>query len=161
MATPIELSPIARALGRVPTGLYLVTAATPGGPIGFVGSFVMQMGFAPPIVAVAVGKDRPHLAAIRAAGSFGVSVIDKASESLMGRFFRKYEPGQGPFDGLELARASRGTPVVPSALAWFECACTSEHATGDHVIVFGEVVDAQLCRSGDPSVHLRKNGLSY
>lgn len=161
MAAPAELSPIALALGRVPTGLFLVTSGSTAQPTGFVGSFVMQVGLQPPVIAVAVGKERAHLAAIRASGRFGVSVIDKASESVMGRFFRKYEPGQSPFDGLALAYGAQGTPVIATALAWMECKLTGEHATADHVVVFGEVVDAQLCRSGDPSVHLRKNGLGY
>jgi flavin reductase (DIM6/NTAB) family NADH-FMN oxidoreductase RutF len=152
---------MASALGRVPTGLYVVTTLSGGAPVGFVGSFAMQMGFAPPVMAVAVGKDRAHLAAIRASGKFALSILDKSTESVMGRFFRKYEPGAGPFDGLELAHAAGGTPVIPSALAWMECKLTGEHATGDHVVVFGEVVDAKLCREGEPSIHLRKNGLGY
>ncbi len=79
----------------------------------------------------------------------------------MKRFFRKYEPGQGPFDGLELGRGSLGTPMIDGALAWMECKVTGEYETADHVVVFGEVVDAKLCRAGEPSVHLRKNGLGY
>jgi flavin reductase (DIM6/NTAB) family NADH-FMN oxidoreductase RutF len=47
------------------------------------------------------------------------------------------------------------------ALAWLECRLTGEHATGDHVIVFGTVEHGGLLRAGDPAVHLRKNGLAY
>jgi hypothetical protein len=31
----------------------------------------------------------------------------------------------------------------------------------DHVVVFGEVVEASLLREGEPSTHVRKNGLGY
>jgi flavin reductase (DIM6/NTAB) family NADH-FMN oxidoreductase RutF len=121
----------------------------------------MQVGFAPPILCVAVGKERAHLAALRSAGRFAVSVLDKPGEKLMGAFFRKYEPGRGPFDELKTSRARGGSTVCDEALAWFECRVTGEHALDDHVVVFGEVTDAKLCREGEPSVHLRKNGLGY
>jgi flavin reductase (DIM6/NTAB) family NADH-FMN oxidoreductase RutF len=161
MATPTEISPIGKALGRLPTGLYIVTTLQDGAPLGFVGSFVMQMGIAPPVVAVAVGKDRAHLAAMRASGHFGVSILAAGSNDLMGRFFRKYEAGKGPFDELALERGTQGTPVLADALAWVECRVTGEHASGDHVVVFGEVIDGAQKRDGEPAVHLRKNGLGY
>jgi flavin reductase (DIM6/NTAB) family NADH-FMN oxidoreductase RutF len=155
------LSPTALALGRIPTGLYVVSALDAGRPVGFVGSFLMQVGFAPPTLCVAIGKDRAHLAAVRASGFFGVSVLDPASEKLMNRFFKKYPAGSGPFDGLAWKSAASGSPVLDDALAWLECKLSGEHATGDHVVVFGEVLDASLARAGDPSVRLRKNGLDY
>jgi flavin reductase (DIM6/NTAB) family NADH-FMN oxidoreductase RutF len=155
------LSQIALALGRIPTGLYIVTTIAAGRPIGFVGSLLVQVGFEPPTVCVAIAKDRGHLAAVRAAGSFGVSVLDPASDKLMGRFFKRYPPESGPFDGLAHARAKAGSPVLDEALAWIECRVTGEHETGDHVVVFGEVIDAKLAREGEPSIHVRRNGLGY
>lgn len=157
-----DLSPIALALGRVPTGLYVVSAMTDSGPIGFVGSFVMQVGFEPPTLCVAVGKDRAPLEAIRANGRFALSILDAESSKLMGVFFKKYEGGETPFDHVEHASApDSGPPVLTGALAWLSCKLTGEHSTGDHVVVFGEVTHGECCRSADPSVHLRSNGLAY
>ncbi len=158
---PPPATPIAQALGRLPTGLYIVTTLDGGRPVGFVGSFVMQVGLQPPMVTVAVGKERGPLAALRANGRFAVSILDRASESVMGRFFRKYEPGAGPFEGLALESSSAGLPLPAEALAWFECEIRGEFDGGDHVIVFGEVVDGAQRRDGEPSIHLRKNGLGY
>jgi flavin reductase (DIM6/NTAB) family NADH-FMN oxidoreductase RutF len=159
--TPPDLEPVALALGRLPTGLYLVTTLTEGGPVGFVGSFVMQVGLEPPAVCVAIGRGRGQLTAVRATGHFGLSILDAASQGLMNRFFRKYGPGQGPFDGLELGAGPAGTPYLKEALAWLECHVQGEHETADHVVVFGEVTAGERLREGDPSIHLRKNGLSY
>jgi flavin reductase (DIM6/NTAB) family NADH-FMN oxidoreductase RutF len=161
MATPTELSPIAQALGRVPTGLYLVTAATPGGPIGFVGSFVMQMGFAPPTVCVGVGKSRPHLADMRRSGGFALSILDGRSRPLMAPFLRKLPQDASPFDGMSVRYAASGSPVLADALAWVDCKITGEFDTADHTTVFGEVVEGALLREGEPSMHVRKNGLGY
>lgn len=153
-----DLSPIAQALGRVPSGLYVVTTREDGRPIGFVGSFVMQAGFEPPMITIAVAKDRPHLRAIRAHGRFAVSVLDKASRSTMGRFLKV---SADPFEGLSTSTTKAGSLVLGDALAWIDCVVRGELDTGDHVIVSAQVVDAATVREGDPHVHLRKNGLAY
>jgi len=161
MTSP-RLSDLARALGRIPTGLFVVATQAADGPLGFVASFLVQTGFAPPMLCVAVGRDRDHLAAIRSRGYFGVSILDESSRDAMGVFFRKYPPGQGPFDQLDVGEAPDGSPVLEGALAWLECKLVGEFdAGGDHIVVFGEVTHASLQREGDPHVHLRKNGLSY
>ena len=160
--TTTQLSDLALALGRIPTGLYVVATQTDSGPLGFVASFLVQTGFVPPTLCVAIGRDRNHLAAIRSRGRFGVSILDQASRDTMGVFFRKYPPGQGPFDQLDVGEARNGSPVLEGALAWLECELIGEFDSGgDHIVVFGEVTDARLLREGDPHVHLRKNGLSY
>lgn len=154
-------SPLARALGRIPSGLYIVTTRAGGRPSGFLGSFVMQMGFAPPVVAVAIGKDRPHLPEIQASGRFALSILDPRSRPLIGAFLRRLPDGESPFDGLELSEAPSGAPILTDALAWLDCGVIGEHVLSDHVVVFGEVRAGAPLHDGDPSVHLRKNGLGY
>ncbi|MEQ1891588.1 MAG: flavin reductase family protein [Planctomycetota bacterium] len=161
MTNDQALSDLALALGRIPTGLYVVATRAEGKPLGFVGSFLMQVGFQPPTVCIAIANGREHLAAIRADGRFSVSILDGASQGLMGAFFKKGAPGTTPFDGLERLTTPGGLVALSGALAWLECRLTGEHATGDHVVVFGVVEHGARLREGDPSVHLRKNGLSY
>jgi len=156
MPESTELSPLALALGRVPTGLYIVTTRVGETPLGFVGSFVVQVGFEPPTVCVAIGSGRTHLAAVRESGRFAVSILDGASQGLMGAFFKG-----DAFERVEHVDSPGGMPVLPGALAWLDCAVSGEHGVGDHVVVFGTVEHAALQREGDPSVHLRRNGLGY
>lgn len=154
-------SSLALALGRIPTGLYIVTTLHEGRPLGFVGSFLMQVGIRPPVVSVAIAKNREHLPAIRVHGRFGISVLDGASQKLMAAFFKRHEPGRSAFDHVEHRPSPSGLPTLAGALAWLDCRVSGEHATGDHVVVFGEVEHGDLLRAGDPAVHLRKNGLDY
>ena len=156
-----DLSDIARALGRFPSGLYVVTTRDGDTQLGFVASLVQQFGFEPPTVAVAVGKDREHLKAMRTSGRFAVSVVDDGSKHLMAPFFGKTPEGQTPFDVLAHTVGNGGCAVFDDALASIECEVSGEHETGDHVVVFGRVTAGTMAREGDPKVHLRKNGLSY
>lgn len=155
------IPPLARALGRIPSGLFVATTRTPAGPLGFVASFVQQAGFDPPTVSVAIAKGREHLTAIRESGCFGVSILDKSSSGLMGPFFKQHPEGASPFDGLEHVSAPSGSPVLSDALAWLDCRVTGEFATGDHVVVYGVVEAGDQTREGEPSFHSRKDGRSY
>lgn len=156
-----EISSVARVLGRIPCGLYIVAAAVDGVRHGFVASFLMQVGFEPPTICVAVGRTRPSLEALRRSVRFAVSILDAKSTRVMTPFLRRHGEGQSPFDQVSAGEAAGGSPVVEGALAWFECLLRGEHETGDHSVLFGEVVEARLQREGDPAVHLRKNGLQY
>ena len=155
------LTPLAQALGRVPSGLYVVSTAGPDGPLAFVGSFVQQVGFEPPTVCVAIGKDRDHLAAIRATERFAISILDAGSQGLMGPFFKRYEGTETAFDHVAHEAAPGGAPVLTEALAWLDCRVSGEHELGDHIVVFGTVTDGKQLHDGDPSMHVRKNGLGY
>jgi flavin reductase (DIM6/NTAB) family NADH-FMN oxidoreductase RutF len=154
-------SPIAKALGRIPCGLYIVSSLQDGGRLGFVGSLLIQTGFEPPTVCVAIGKGRAALDAVRRTGHFAVSILDAGSQKLMTPFFKPVEPGSSPFDKLATLTAPSGCPVLEEALAWLDCKLTGEHAVGDHIVVFGEVTAGAQQHDGDPSVHLRRNGLGY
>jgi flavin reductase (DIM6/NTAB) family NADH-FMN oxidoreductase RutF len=159
-----EATPIARALGRIPCGLYIVTLRSSGpdaAPMGFLGSFVMQVGFEPPSVSVAIAKGRPHLVAVRSSESFCLSILDAQSSGLMVPFFKTPPPGSSPFDGLDTRTTASGSLLMSAALAWLDCRLTGTFETGDHVVVFGEVIEGELLREGDPKVHLRRDGLGY
>jgi flavin reductase (DIM6/NTAB) family NADH-FMN oxidoreductase RutF len=155
------ITPLARALGRIPTGLYLLTTRDGSTPQGFVGSFLMQVGFEPPVVCVAIKKGRPYAEQIQHNGRFGVSILDTPSQGAMKVFFKKSPDGKSPFEQLAFEDAPGGSPVLSDALAWIECRYQSVHDVGDHLVVFGVVEAGAAKRESDPSVHLRKDGLGY
>ena len=154
-------SSIGAALGRVPSGLFIVSAVDEhGAALGFLASFVQQMAFSPPTVAVAVSKERGHLEAIRHSKRFAVSVLGDDDKGLMKPFFKKPEDGS-PFDDLESHVPTDGAPVLSESLAWLDCRLAGEHNAGDHIVVFGVVETASKTREGEPLTHTRKNGLKY
>lgn len=159
--TRTEPTPLARALGRLPSGVYIVTTLRAGAPVGFVGSFVQQVAFEPPTLVLAVANDREQLADLRKTGRFALSVLGSGDQALMSPFLKRLPEGASPFDGLAVARSRSGLPVLEAALAWLDCRIAGEHAAGDHTVLFGVVEEAQLVREGDPRIHLRRNGLGY
>ena len=152
---------IGAALGRVPSGLFIVTTCDSSGrPIGFLGSFLQQMALDPPTVCVAISREREHLEAIRQSGRFAVSVLGDGDKGLMKPFFKMPEEGS-PFDDVANRAGPGGCPVLEESMAWLECKVSGEHDAGDHVVIFGVVEAGEKRRDGEPLVHTRKNGLRY
>lgn len=161
----------ATALGRIPSGLFVVTwrGDDPAGgeaDRGMLASWVMQGGFEPPMVTIAVAPSRDLIAAIDQCRPFVVNVLAESQRPLLARFGRPAAPGQSPFDGLEIVRTPSGAAALAGAAAWLECRPVSQTggggaAAGDHCIVLARVVAAGGDAERQPLVHLRKNGLRY
>lgn len=153
---------IARALGRIPSGLFVVTARRGEDETSFLASWVMQAGFAPPSVTVGVGLTRPARGFMEPAGSrFAVSVIGEHERKKLGPFFKPVGPGPRALDGLEVDRSPGGLAVVRGCLAWLECETLRRMPSGDHLIVLGQVLHAAQQGEQGPTVHVRINGLDY
>lgn len=157
------LSDVAVALGRVPSGLFVVTARHDDGvETAFLASWVQQAGFDPPALSVAVGHDRAALDFVRAPGSaFTVSVIADGEKAQVGPFARGVAPAPGALDDAAVERTASGQAVVEGCLAWLECRTLDHASSGDHVVVLAEVVDARGGREDLPAIHVRRNGMSY
>jgi flavin reductase (DIM6/NTAB) family NADH-FMN oxidoreductase RutF len=152
---------IATALGRIPSGLFVISWRDGEADRTMLASWVMQAGFTPPSVSVAVAPTRDLLAAIDRGIPFVVNVLGESQRSLLSRFGKPSTPGEDPFAGLDTLRTPGGTAALAAAAGWIECRGTSRAPAGDHVVVVAEVVGGDSGSAGAPLVHVRKNGLRY
>ncbi|MEU9040617.1 MULTISPECIES: flavin reductase family protein [unclassified Kitasatospora] len=97
----------------------------------------------PPLVTVAIGRHSPLVAAARASGRFGLSILTDRQAAVARRFAT---PGAGrslgAFAAVPTRTAATGAPVVESALAWFDCRLHAALPGGDHTILVGRVAAA-------------------
>jgi flavin reductase (DIM6/NTAB) family NADH-FMN oxidoreductase RutF len=129
-------------------------------------SWVMQAGFEPPMVTVAMAPGRDLLEAVEAGTPFVVNVLGENQRALLARFGKPAAAGEEPFAGLAVSRAGCGAPKLDEAAAWLECGPVSQTAgsdatPSDHVVVLARVIAAGTGGELAPLVHLRKNGLRY
>lgn len=148
------------ALGRIPSGLYAVGAVHDGRRIGMLCSFIEQAGFEPPMISIALGKDRLMRGVLNGGGMFSVNILGAEDKKLLAAFASAKE--EDPFAAFPLVDNALGLPQLADALAWLACVPRGSVSAGDHVVHVAEVVDACLHRAGgEPMIRLRKNGLVY
>jgi flavin reductase (DIM6/NTAB) family NADH-FMN oxidoreductase RutF len=120
-----------------PTGVAIVTAAGPDGPVGCTVNALMSLSMEPPLLLVSFGEDSRTLEVIRRTEFFGASVLAVEQGELSERFCH-CEPAER-FDGLEL-RVEHGVPLLAGAAAHTVCRVQELQRCADHVLVVGAPV---------------------
>jgi len=151
----------AAALGRIPSGLLVLTAGHGDVETGMLASWVQQCSFEPLLVTVAVKRGREVLAWLTEGQPFTLNILDASQTDMIVHFGRGFALGAPAFNGLEIERPGGGAPVLTEALAYLECRVVRKVEAGDHDLLIAEVVAGRLLGEGQPMVHIRKSGLHY
>ncbi|MBJ7326047.1 MAG: flavin reductase family protein [Chthoniobacterales bacterium] len=148
------------ALGKIPSGLYAVGAVREGRRLGMLCSFVEQAGFEPPMISIALGRDRPLRQALEEGGLFAVNILGAGDKSILAAFASGRE--EDPFAAFALVENGHDLPQLAQALAWLACRPCGSVAAGDHVVYVAEVIEGCLHREDvEPMIRVRKNGFAY
>ncbi len=149
---------IGQAIGRIPSGVFIITAQRGEQKIGMMGSWVAQAGFEPPMISVAIHPDREIYKAIEESGRFSVNVLSNENMNLM-KAFSRYSPDQ--FNEVDHTETEHGI-VLNEAVAVMHCTFKAKLEASEHHLFLGEVIDgAYLNHEAAPMVHLRKSGFNY
>jgi flavin reductase (DIM6/NTAB) family NADH-FMN oxidoreductase RutF len=146
------------ALGRVPSGLCILTYLQNGTEAAILVSWVQQCSFDPPGVTVAIKKGRDALEILADGVPFALSILAEGQNDIVGYFARggSLIDFAGPVD-----RAEGMVPTLASALVTLRCHASRQFDAGDHQLLLGVVEAGKLQCEGRPMVHVRKNGLTY
>jgi len=129
-------------MGRFATGVTVVTASTPEGPVGMTANAVCSLSLEPLLLLVAFDNDARTLRVVRETGRFGVNVLAAGSEDLA-RLFASKKPEREKFAGVPHT-VHDGIPVIEGGLAWVGCRLEQLIPGGDHTIGIGAVQAAEL-----------------
>ena len=152
---------LAAALGRIPSGLFIVTLRQGEAETGMLASWVQQCSFDPPQISLAIRNERDLLAWLTPDTAFTVNILDDTQTDMIVHFGKGFALGEPAFTGLDIDRPGGAPPVLCEALAYLECRVVARHAAGDHDLILGRVVAGQLFSEGHPMVHVRKSGMHY
>jgi flavin reductase (DIM6/NTAB) family NADH-FMN oxidoreductase RutF len=152
MAGATDPESFRRALGAYPTGVTVVTAIGPNGPSGATANAVSSLSLEPPMMLACLDRDSRTLTSVRAAGRFGVNSLAAGQEEVARRFARK-DPELSKWEGVEWSESS-GCPRLPDALMWVACELRDLIDGGDHLILTGNVLEADS-REGRPLIFHR------
>jgi flavin reductase (DIM6/NTAB) family NADH-FMN oxidoreductase RutF len=135
------------ALGRFATGVTVVTIAGPDGPMGFTANSFASLSLDPALVLWSPAKASQRYPFFATARHYAIHVLGQDHADLPARFSR----GGLGFDGLDWQLNAEGVPVLPGAIARFDCAQHATHDGGDHLIIVGQVLRLAL-EEGEPLV---------
>lgn len=116
-------------VGHYATGVVLITAATPDGPVGFTCQTFGSLSLDPILGFFAVGSASQSWARVRRAGDVGINMLAADQEGLARVFATS---GVDKFAGVDWSPAPRGSPLLGGALAHLEGEITSVASHGDH-----------------------------
>ena len=103
-------------MGHFATGVTVVTATGPDGPVGMTANAVCSLSLEPLLLLVCFDNGSRTLPVVRASERFGVNVLARGQEELARRFAGKL-PEAEKFAGVEHTMDD-GVPVIEGAHAW-------------------------------------------
>ncbi len=152
---------LATALGRIPSGVSVLTARRGELASGMLTSWVQQCAFEPPHVSVGVKQGRPMNSWLTVGSHFVLNMLAEPQKNFVAHFGRGFALDMPAFEGLEVAASAHNQPTLVQALAVLECEVTNRVLVGDHDLVLAKVLSGAMQGSGEPMIHLRKSGFRY
>jgi flavin reductase (DIM6/NTAB) family NADH-FMN oxidoreductase RutF len=149
-------------LGRVPSGIFILTIGAGPRATGMLASWVMQAGFDPPMISLAVKHGRYIGDWLTAGQPFVLNLVGESQTALLRHFSRGFEPDEPAFVGLTVSHCPRGVPILKDSLGHLECEPLRHVDSDDHRVFLAKVVRGKLNDpAGRPMVHIRKSGGNY
>ena len=149
------------ALGRIPSGLFVLTIRHGDAETGMLASWVQQCSFEPPQLSIALKRERDVWAWLTEGGAFTLNILDDSQTDMIGHFGRGFALTEAAFEGVAVERPDGAPPVVSEALAYLDCRVVGRVNAGDHDLLIGRVVGGAMLSDGQPMIHVRKNGSHY
>ncbi|QQE11025.1 flavin reductase [Planctomycetota bacterium] len=164
-STPTDspISDIASILGKIPAGVYVLTAYHETRRLGMLTSWVQQVCFQPPMISVAIAKGRPIMPLISESRRFALCQLSPDDKLIRRKFSAPGDLSDDPFLGYDVIHGnSPSIPILAAALNFMECevACHMD-VDGDHDIFIAKVTNAKILNTGSPEIHLRDDGFKY
>jgi flavin reductase (DIM6/NTAB) family NADH-FMN oxidoreductase RutF len=165
-AQGIDKQSYREVLTRFATGVTVVTTVEESAdgpqPWGTTVNSFTGISLEPPLVMVAIGKERSIHPIIARTRRFGVNILGEDSQALSDCFAGA--PSNLPreaFCNADYALGEAGLPVLESAIAYLSCEVTQVIEAGDHTIYLGLVIETG-CRDevGWPLLYFRRRYLS-
>jgi flavin reductase (DIM6/NTAB) family NADH-FMN oxidoreductase RutF len=157
----MQTEPRSAALGRVPSGIFIVTARHDGQETGMLASWIQQCSFQPPLVTFALKQGRYLRDWLAVGAVFTINILDDTQTDLISHFGRGFEPHEHAFADLELRRRPDAPPILTDCLAYLDVRVTARHPAGDHELFLAEIIQGGMLNEGRPMVHVRKSGGHY
>ena len=149
------------ALRKIPHGVYIVGVKQGSALNAFTATWLTQVSFTPPLVALGIKKDSHSLAMIKQDRVFSVNLLGKDQKAIAEHFVKPAAVVGEKLKDVRHRAGKTGAPILEEAIAYVECEVREiANEQGDHAIVIGEVVEAGVPKD-EPALTLMDTGWHY
>jgi flavin reductase (DIM6/NTAB) family NADH-FMN oxidoreductase RutF len=135
-----------------PSGVAVVTAASPTGPMGFAATAVTSYSTDPPSVLLSVSRASRTYDYIVTADEFGLHMLAQGQVDVAAVFASKSD---AKFCGLSW-EWDRGVPRIHGVRAFLRCTPARCMPYADHTVVIGDVLEITADQDLSPLLHYRR-----
>lgn len=128
------------AFGQFATGVTVITAPSANGPIGITANSFSSLSLEPALVLWSPAKRSQRFKYFEAAPHFAIHILAESQTNIC----QGFAADPHAFSGLDYTIDAHGVPLINNCLARLECQHVATHPGGDHVIVVGEVTNAEI-----------------
>ena len=137
-------------MGRVPTGVTVVTARCPKGElIGVTVNSFTSVSLDPPLISFCLDLLLHSLPTFKRVESYAVNVLREDQSDLSRNFAQTLGD---KWSDVDYTLSARSNPILSESIAVFECRPFKEYECGDHIIFVGLVERLGDTRRGLPLV---------
>ncbi len=149
------------ALRKIPHGVYVVGLKDGDQLNAFTATWLTQVSFTPPLVALGIKKNSHSFQMIRDGRVFSVNLLGKDQKSVAEHFVKPASVVGEKLIQVKHRPGKTGAPILEEAIAYFECEVREiANEGGDHAVVIGEVVEAGVHKD-EPAMTLMDTGWHY
>jgi flavin reductase (DIM6/NTAB) family NADH-FMN oxidoreductase RutF len=152
---------LASALGRIPSGIYVLTLARDAIETGLLASWVQQCSFHPPMISFVIQRNRPIADLLTKDAVFTINILEESQTDMVAHFGKGFALEDDAFKELDIEREPPHGPILKEAHAYLRGKVLERIHAGDHDLFLSEVTAGCLLDEGQPMVHIRKNGMHY
>ena len=145
----------------MPHGVYIVGVRSGAEVNAFTGTWLTQVSFTPPLVALGVKKDSHSFEMIKSGRVFSVNFLRKDQKAVAEHFVKPATVAGEKLKGVRYRTGATGTPILEEALGFIECEVREiANESGDHAVIIGEVIEAGV-QKDEPALTLLDTGWHY
>lgn len=157
--------PIKQALRMIPYGFYGITSCTEDDANGMVANWITQVSFEPRLVAVGLQKTSYTHELVEKGRKFAINIVREEDADVIMPLTKGREKNPDKMKEITYSPApNTGCPILEGVAAYLECEVVDLiDVGGDHDLLVGEVVGAEVRKPSEPkeTLSLPDLGWSY
>ena len=132
---------IEKIIKKIKNGVFVITFNLDGKHYGMTTAWVNRAAFKPNIVMVSIGRNRKGYPELLEAEVFCINIVGDEHLEIARHFGFTDGKNVNNFTDIEYKEMENGSAILKDCVAAFECRLVKKVDAGDHVVLFGEVLN--------------------